>query len=264
MQPCSVASSLLNYIACGRAFDNSKARYYAGKDWNLSMIDWTALQSKLGTGFNDLSLLQQAFVHRSYLNENPDFKLGSNERLEFLGDAFLSLVIAEVLYCEFADLSEGEMTKLRSDLVRQDSLARLASAMGLGEYLYLGQGEEKGGGRKRSRNMACTLEALIGAAFVDQGFEATKSFVLRVFGSSIAEVRQRGLASDYKSKLQELIQAESQERPTYRLVEAVGPDHDKTFWVEVVVGGETLGRGSGKSKQAAEKDAAKQALEKRA
>ena len=228
------------------------------------MIDWTALQSKLGTGFNDLSLLQQAFVHRSYLNENPDFKLGSNERLEFLGDAFLSLVIAEVLYCEFADLSEGEMTKLRSDLVRQDSLARLASAMGLGEYLYLGQGEEKGGGRKRSRNMACTLEALIGAAFVDQGFEATKSFVLRVFGSSIAEVRQRGLASDYKSKLQELIQAESQERPTYRLVEAVGPDHDKTFWVEVVVGGETLGRGSGKSKQAAEKDAAKQALEKRA
>ena len=227
------------------------------------MTDWTALQSKLGTSFNDLSLLEQAFVHRSYLNENPDFKLGSNERLEFLGDAFLSLVIAEFLYREFGDLSEGEMTKLRSDLVRQDSLARLASSHGLGEYLYLGQGEEKGGGRKRSRNMACTLEALIGAAFVDQGFEDTQALVLRVFESSISEMRQKGLASDHKSKLQELIQAERQERPTYRLVEAVGPDHDKTFWIEVVVGGETLGRGSGKSKQAAEKDAAKQALDKR-
>jgi len=176
----------------------------------------------------------------------------------------LSLVIAEFLFREFEDLSEGELTKLRSDLVRQDSLARLASSLGLGEYLYLGQGEEKGGGRKRSRNMACTLESLIGAAFVDQGFEATKGLILRMFESSIGDVRQRGQASDCKSRLQELIQAERQERPVYRLLEAVGPDHDKTFWVEVVVGGETLGLGSGKSKQAAEKDAAKQALEKRA
>ena len=227
------------------------------------MIDWTALQRQLGISFNDLSLLQQAFVHRSYLNENPDFKLGSNERLEFLGDALLSLVIADFLYKEFVDLSEGELTKLRSDLVRQDSLARLASSLGLGEYLYLGQGEEKGGGRKRSRNMACTLEALVGAAFVDQGFETTEALILRLFAQSIGDVRQRGQASDCKSRLQELIQAERQERPVYRLLEAVGPDHDKTFWVEVVVGGETLGLGSGKSKQAAEKDAAKQALEKR-
>ena len=228
------------------------------------MSDWTELQSQLGTSFSDLSLLQQAFVHRSYLNENPDFRLGSNERLEFLGDALLSLVIAEFLFREFGDLSEGELTKLRSDLVRQDSLARLASSLGLGQYLYLGQGEEKGGGRKRSRNMACTFEALIGAAFVDQGFDVTRDLILRLFASSISDLRERGQASDCKSRLQELIQAESQERPVYRLVEAVGPDHDKTFWVEVVVGGETLGRGSGKSKQAAEKDAAKQALEKRA
>jgi ribonuclease-3 len=228
------------------------------------MTDWSTLQGKLGTSFNDLSLLQQAFVHRSYLNENPDFGLGSNERLEFLGDALLSLVIAGFLFDEFRDLSEGELTKLRSDLVRQDSLARLASSLGLGEYLYLGQGEEKGGGRKRSRNMACTLEALIGAAYVDQGFVESQGLVLRLFASSICDLRERGQASDYKSKLQELIQAERQERPVYRLVEAVGPDHDKTFVVEVVVGGEALGRGSGKSKQAAEKDAAKQALEKRA
>jgi ribonuclease-3 len=228
------------------------------------MSDWTNLQSQLGIGFSDLSLLQQAFVHRSYLNENPDFKLGSNERLEYLGDALLSLVIAEFLFREFADLSEGELTKLRSDLVRQDSLARLASSLGLGQHLFLGQGEEKGGGRKRSRNMACTLEALIGAVFLDQGFEATRSLILRIFESSISDVKQRGQASDCKSRLQEIIQAERQERPVYRLIEAVGPDHDKTFWVEVVVAGETLGRGSGKSKQAAEKDAARQALEKHA
>jgi ribonuclease-3 len=227
------------------------------------MADWSALQSRLGIIFNDHSLLQQAFVHRSYLNENPDFGLGSNERLEFLGDALLGVVIAGFLFQEFRDLSEGELTKLRSDLVRQDSLARLASTLGLGEYLYLGQGEEKGGGRKRSRNMACTLEALIGAAYVDQGFGEAQGLVLRVFASGICDLRERGQASDHKSKLQELIQAERQERPVYRLVEAVGPDHDKTFVVEVVVAGEALGRGSGKSKQAAEKDAAKQALEKR-
>jgi len=176
------------------------------------------------------------------LNENPDFRLGSNERLEFLGDALLSLVIAEFLFREFGDLSEGELTKLRSDLVRQDSLARLASSLGLGQYLYLGQGEEKGGGRKRSRNMACTLEALIGAAFVDQGFDVTRDLILRLFASSISDLRERGQASDCKSRLQELIQAESQERPVYRLVEAVGPDHDKTFWVEVVVGGDARSR----------------------
>ncbi len=227
------------------------------------MADWSGLQTKLGVSFVDLSLLQQAFVHRSYLNENADFKLGSNERLEFLGDAFLGLVVAEHLFREFPHLSEGEMTKLRSDLVRQDSLARLASSLGLGDYLYLGQGEEKGGGRKRPRNMACTLEALVGAVFMDQGFQVTKEMVLRLFAAAMAVVSERGLASDYKSRLQELIQAQRQERPAYRLVEAVGPDHDKTFWVEVVVGGDVLGRGSGKSKQAAEKDAARHALEER-
>jgi ribonuclease-3 len=178
--------------------------------------------------FNDLSLLQQAFVHRSYLNENADFGLGSNERLEFLGDAFLSLVIAESLYREFGDLSEGELTKLRSDLVRQDSLARLASSLGLGEYLYLGQGEEKGGGRKRSRNMACTLEALIGAAFVDQGFDATKALVARVFRSSIGEVRQEDWPAT-SSQATELTQAEGRETRAYHLVGVCGTDHDKTF-----------------------------------
>jgi ribonuclease-3 len=226
------------------------------------MVDWVKLQEDIAVTFNDLSLLQQAFVHRSYLNENPDFTLGSNERLEFLGDAFLGLVIAESLYRQFDGLDEGDMTKLRAALVRQDSLAQLASCLGLGSYLYLGQGEEKGGGRKRARNLACVMEAVIGAVFIDQGFEAAKGLVARVFGRSVRKVMEEGLAVDQKSRLQELVQAERQERPLYRLLEAVGPDHDKTFWVEVIVAGETFGRGCGKSKQAAEKEAAKQALQR--
>jgi len=227
------------------------------------MADWDKLQDNLGIQVRDVSLLQQAFVHRSYLNENAEFTLGSNERLEFLGDACLSLVIAEYLYREFATLDEGEMTKVRAALVRQDSLAQLASSLNLGEFLFLGQGEEKGGGRKRARNLACLMEAVIGAIFVDQGFSAARDLVMRLFRPAFRKVMEEGLAIDYKSRLQELIQAERQERPVYRLVEAVGPDHDKTFWVDVMVAGELLGRGCGKSKQAAEKEAARQALEKR-
>ncbi len=227
------------------------------------MADWDRLQDNLGIQVGDLSLLQQAFVHRSYLNENAEFTLGSNERLEFLGDACLSLVIAEYLYREFATLDEGEMTKVRAALVRQDSLAQLASSLNLGEFLFLGQGEEKGGGRKRARNLACLMEAVIGAVFIDQGFPTARELVMRLFRPGFRKVMEEGLAVDYKSRLQELIQAERQERPVYRLVEAVGPDHDKTFWVDVMVAGELLGRGCGKSKQAAEKEAARQALERR-
>lgn len=224
------------------------------------MTDWSLLQNQLGISFNDLSLLQQAFVHRSYLNENPDFPLGSNERLEFLGDALLGFVVAEDLYQRFATLNEGEMTKIRSALVRQDSLARFASSFRLGDYLYLGQGEEKSGGRRRPRNLACTMEALIGAIFMDQGFTNTKDFILRIFSSGFQQVIKEGL-TDYKSRLQELAQAKRQEKPLYRLVEATGPDHDRRFWVEVILEGEVLGQGWGKSKRSAEKEAARKALE---
>jgi len=223
------------------------------------MDDWSLLQNKLSVDFNDLSLLQQAFVHRSYLNENPEFSLGSNERLEFLGDALLGFVVAEDLYKRFAGMNEGEMTKLRSALVRQDCLARLASSLDLGDYLYLGQGEEKGGGRRRSRNLACTMEALIGAIFIDQGFDNTKDFILRLFSSGSRKVIEEGLA-DHKSRLQEFAQARKQEKPSYRLVEATGPDHDRRFLVEVSIEGEVLGRGWGKSKRSAEKEAARHAL----
>jgi len=226
------------------------------------MADWVTLQRELGVDFNDLSLLQQAFVHRSYLNENPDFALGSNERLEFLGDAFLGFVIAETLHQRFDTLSEGEMTKVRSALVCQPNLAKLALSLKLGDYLYLGQGEEKGGGRRRPRNLACVIEALIGAMLIDRGADTTADFVLRLFQTSLTRATEEGIATDYKSRLQELVQARSQERPIYRLVEEEGPDHNKRFWVEVVVDGKVLGRGCGNSKQLAEKDAAKQALQR--
>ncbi|MFC1925478.1 ribonuclease III [Chloroflexota bacterium] len=225
------------------------------------MIDWSLFQNQLGISFEDLTLLQQALVHRSYLNENPDFSLESNERLEFLGDALLGFVVAEDLYRRFAGMDEGEMTKLRSALVRQDSLARLASSLKVGDYLYLGQGEEKGGGRRRPRNLACALEALIAAIFIDQGFASAKDFVLKLFGPRFKQMMEEGLA-DYKSSLQELAQARKQGRPLYHLVNTEGPDHDRRFTVEVWIGVEVLGRGYGKSKQLAEKEAAKEALDK--
>ena len=226
------------------------------------MTDWSHLQEEIGVSFNDLSLLQQAFIHRSYLNENPDSVPGSNERLEFLGDAFLGFVIADTLYQQFDNLNEGEMTKIRSALVCQTSLAHVASRLKLGEYLYLGQGEEKGGGRHRSRNLACVVEALIGTTLVDQGVKVAADFILRLFDESLRQVVEEGIATDHKSRLQELVQARKQDRPIYRLVEEEGPDHNKRFWVEAVVEGKVLGRGCGKSKQLAEKEAAKIALQR--
>ena len=166
------------------------------------------------------------------------------------------------LYERLGAPDEGEMTKVRSALVCQPNLAKLARSLGLGEHLYLGQGEEKGGGRSRSRNLACVFEALIGAILLDQGVNVTALFITGVFGDSLQRAAEQGIATDHKSRLQELVQAERLERPVYRLVEEQGPDHDKGFWVEVVIDGTVLGRGYGKSKQLAEKDAAKQALQK--
>ncbi len=225
------------------------------------MTEWDELQNHLAVHFNDPDLLQQAFVHRSHLNEDPDFDLESNERLEFLGDAFLGFVIAETLYRRFETLDEGEMTKLRSAMVCQDNLAQLAASLALGDHLYLGQGEERSGGRLRSRNLACVFEAVVGAILIDQGVATATEFILRLFNPSIEQAMEEGIATDHKSRLQEVVQAKRQERPLYRLVREEGPDHNRKFWVEVVVGGRVLGLGHGKSKQLAEKAAARQALE---
>jgi len=224
------------------------------------LADLTALQQTLGVSFNDLSLLEQALVHSSYINERPGFAPTSNERLEFLGDAILGFIVAEELYQRFPQFSEGEMTKLRSSLVCRDTLSRIARAISLGNYLYLGRGEEVSGGRHKPANLVGALEAVIAAIFLDQGSTTTRDFVLRSLNKELDRVLSQGVEADYKSQLQELIQSRQQQTPTYNVIEAGGPDHDRTFTVEVRLGDTVLGRGAGKSKKVAEAEAARSAL----
>ncbi|MBA7680564.1 Ribonuclease 3 [subsurface metagenome] len=224
------------------------------------MVELAALLETLKISFNELSLLEQAMVHSSYLNENPSYVPFSNERLEFLGDAILGFIVAEKLYQDFPDLTEGEMTRLRSVLVRRDTLARLARDVRLGDYLYLGKGEEASGGRYKSANLAGTMEAVVAAVFLDQGLTITRELVIKLFDEKLQKVMRQGAEVDYKSQLQELIQSRYQLTPDYRLIEATGPDHDKRFTVEVMLGDTVLGRGSGKSKKMAETEAARSAL----
>ena len=225
------------------------------------MADLIDLQKVLGVSFNALSLLEQAMVHGSYINENPSFALASNERLEFLGDSILGFIVAEKLYQDLPDLSEGEMTKFRSALVRRDTLARVATTIKLGDYLYLGKGEEASGGRHKSVNLAGALEAVIAAVFLDQGLTITGELVLKLLNEELQKVIRWDTGVDYKSQLQELIQSRYRSTPTYRLVEETGPDHDKRFTVEVMVGDIALSRSFGKSKKIAETEAARSALE---
>ncbi|MCL0034634.1 ribonuclease III [Dehalococcoidia bacterium] len=226
-----------------------------------------ALQNILGVAFEDVTHLQQSLVHRSYLNESEalsetsdDHPLSSNERLEFLGDALLGHVVAERLYCEFPDFSEGDLTKVRSALVRTETLARIARSLNLGDYLFLGKGEAESGGRRRQRNLACALEAVIGAILVDQGFNVAREFVLRILGKELERATAEKLEKDPKSRLQEVVQAEQRLTPVYRTDNVTGLDHDRIFVVDVFAGETFLGRGSGKSKRAAEQEAAVAAL----
>ncbi len=231
------------------------------KKGDQALADLAALQQTLDISFNDSSLLERALVHSSYINENPSLAPTSNERLEFLGDAALGLIVAEKLYRDFPDCDEGEMTRLRAALIRGDTLARMARAIRLGNYLYLGKGEEASGGRNKPANLAGALEAVIGAIFLDQGSAITRDFILRLLNTELQKVVSQGAGVDYKSQLQELIQAREQQTPVYRVIKTIGPDHDKRFTVEVRVGDTVLGRGSGKGKKAAETEAARSALE---
>lgn len=226
------------------------------------MADLSVLQQILGVFFNDPSLLEQALVHSSYVNENPGSALTSNERLEFLGDAVLGSVIAEKLYHDLPSFTEGEMTKLRATLVCRDTLAQAARAIGLGDYLCLGKGEEASGGQHKPVNLAGALEAVIAAIYLDQGAATAKDFILRLFNKELQKVVSQGAEVNYKSQLQELIQAREQQTPAYHVIEATGPDHDRRFTVEVKVGDTVLGRGSGRSKKEAETEAARSALER--
>jgi ribonuclease-3 len=225
------------------------------------LSDIIQLQKRLGVSFQNNSLLELALVHSSYINENPDFGTDSNEKIEFLGDAVLGLIIAEKLYQDFPLSSEGDLTRLRSALVRKETLAQIARKIGLGDYLFLGKGEEACGGRDKALNLAGAFEAVVAAIYLDLGLEKSRQFVLEQFGQEIHLKAHRGAEEDYKSRLQELTQAKWQLTPIYSLIEAVGPDHDKLFSVEVKTGNNVLGKGSGKSKKSAEMEAAKSALE---
>ena len=225
------------------------------------MKDITKLEDTLHISFRNSALLQQALVHRSYLNENPDFELRSNERLEFLGDSILSAVVAEKLYKDYPDLPEGDMTKLRSALVRGETLARMAQQLNLADYLYLGRGEESGGGRTKQSILADALEAVIGAVFMDQGFNVCRDLILRLYESELEKAVSSSLTADFKSRFQEVAQSKYHEIPEYRVISAEGPDHAREFIVEVLIGGRVMGKGSGSSKREAEQGAARAALD---
>jgi ribonuclease-3 len=227
-----------------------------------AMVDWDHFQTKLRISFRHQSLLEQAFVHSSYCNERPDLEYSSNERLEFLGDAVLNLVVTDKLYREFPEVSEGELTEIRASLVCRDTLAGLASLLELGDWLLLGRGEELSGGRTKASNLANAMEALIGALYLDQGIGKARRFVLGQLKQDLKEIETGKAIPNYKALVQEFVQGEGRRTPIYRLVEAIGPDHDKHFTAEILVDGETLGRGTGGSKKVAESQAARAAWEK--
>ena len=220
-----------------------------------------SLQKILGVRFRDPSLLQLALVHSSYSNENPDSTPVCNERLEFLGDAVLGVIITEKLYLLLNNATEGEMTHLRASLVSRKTLSQLTKAIGLHEYIYLGKGEEASDGRQKTSNLAGVLEAVIAAVFLDRGWDRTRDFVLRLFKAQIDELESQSPEIDYKSKLQQLIQSKKQPAPTYVVIETSGPSHQPLFIVEVSASDVVLAKGRGKSKKFAEADAARQALE---
>ena len=218
----------------------------------------TQLEQKLGYHFRDKSLMERALTHSSYANETKAGKLGCNERLEFLGDSALGLTVAKYLYHRYPDMPEGKMTKLRAELVCEQSLVRLADNLGLGEYLYLGRGEILGGGRNRPSILADAVEALFAAILLDGGMEKAEKIILTLLEESLRQSTPP--ERDHKTALQELVQKKPDQHLTYRLLAATGPDHQKVFTVEVQLNGQAIGEGVGKSKKEAEQAAANAAL----
>jgi len=218
------------------------------------------LEAAIGYRFSNITLLQNALTHSSYANERWHDSLKSNERLEFLGDSILGMVVAEHLYKNFPDRPEGELTRMRADMVCETSLAVIAEKLDLGKHLLLGHGEEQGGGRTRASTLADAVESVIAACFLDGGMSAAERFIRQFVLSSTDTGKLRN--ADYKTALQELIQQKKNQTLTYTLVGESGPDHDKQFFVEVALNGQKIGEGSGSSKKRAEQSAAQMAYEK--
>ena len=218
------------------------------------------LEAAIGYRFSNITLLQNALTHSSYANERWHDSLKSNERLEFLGDSILGMVVAEHLYKTFPDRPEGELTRMRADMVCETSLAVIAEKLDLGKHLLLGHGEEQGGGRTRASTLADAVESVIAACFLDGGMSAAERFIRQFVLNSADTGKLRN--ADYKTALQELIQQKKNQTLTYTLVGESGPDHDKQFFVEVALNGQKIGEGSGSSKKRAEQSAAQMAYEK--
>lgn len=214
-------------------------------------------QKVIGYEFRQTGLLQQALTHSSYANEKRMKKHSDNERLEFLGDAVLEIISSEYLYHHFPDLPEGELTKMRASLVCEPTLAYCTKELHLGEYLLLGRGEDRTGGRKRSSILSDALEAVIGAIYLDGGFASAKEFVLKFI---LTDIAHKQLFYDSKTILQEIVQRKSKEGLTYRLTKEEGPDHNKHYEVDAVLGDRIIGSGSGRTKKAAEMEAAYHAI----
>lgn len=220
---------------------------------------WGRLQDGLGYRFGDLRLLATAMCHRSFANENPGLRLEDNERLEFLGDAVLDLVVAQMLVGDYSDQREGELTRMRAEAVAESGLAALANGIGLGECLLLGRGEMRSGGQRKASLLADALEALFGAIFQEAGYEKVAAVLSPLFDPLLQ--RAAGHAGqDFKTRLQELVQARRLALPIYRLVEETGPDHERLYQVEVLISGRVFGSGQGPTKKKAEQVAAGLAL----
>ena len=210
--------------------------------------------------FQDKDILDLALTHTSYCNEHPEYAKGSNERLEFLGDALLDMVVGYRIYELFPDVDEGQLTQLRSVLVRDEMLASIARELGLGAHLRMGRGEAASGGRDRESNLAAALEALFAAVFLDKGYKIAAAYILRVLASEIEKVLGDGIPSEPKSLLQELAHQQGYRSPKYRVINIKGPDHRPTYSVEVLIEGKVMGRGTGYRMVEAERQAAMEAL----
>ena len=220
----------------------------------------TALEESLGYSFRNRALLETALTHSSYANENRASGIVCNERLEFLGDSVLGVTVADFLYRHFPDMPEGRMTRLRAELVCEHSLHRVALELHLGDYLRLGKGEEHNGGRKRASILSDAVEAVIAAMYLDAGMETAAGFIHRCLLDDVRAI-ETPTFTDYKTSLQELVQRHSGQVLSYELVGEEGPDHAKTFRVQVCLNGDPIGRGTGRTKKEAEQTAAANALE---
>ncbi len=227
------------------------------------MKDFEAFEESIGVKFKNKNLLTQAFIHRSYINENPKFKLSHNERLEFLGDAVLELVSTDFLYKKFKDSPEGELTAYRSALVNANIISEIATELNVNEYLLLSKGESKDIGKARQYILANTYEAIVGAIYLDLGYDEARVFIERTLLPRIDDIVANKLWRDSKSLVQEKAQEYTGITPAYRVMHESGPDHDKRFTVGLFLGGDMIAEGKGKSKQEAEQDAAKMSLIKK-